>query len=182
MDLSDFELLFKSHHARLCNLSFKIVGEREVAEEIVQDLFIKLWNKKETHTIQNPTSYINKSIVNASLNYLKVAKKRRLFTIDSSHELSQNIVEEEIEMSELRSKIDLAIKKLPAKCQTIFTLSRFDGMPSKEIATTLGISTKTVDNQIGIALNKLREELKPYLTLQTLAFLILIIIFLLFII
>ena len=179
LELSQFEQLFKSNHERLCNLSFKIVGERDTSEDLVQELFIKIWNKRETLAIQETKSYLNKSIVNASLNYLKSAKNRRLMTT-AIPDVGLNATEEELKATELQNKIDLAIKTLPAKCQTIFALSRFENMPSKEIAAHLDISTKTVDNQIGIALAKLRKELKPYLILSAVTLLLLYLLFVAF--
>lgn len=179
MDLSRFEELFKNHHDKLCNLSYKIVGEKDAAEDLVQELFIKLWDKRDTLTIHEFGGYLSKSIVNSSLNYLKSAKSRRaMMTMDVVPDMGEEVTEEQLKVNELQAKIDLAIRKLPAKCQTIFALSRFENMSSREIANQLGLSVKTVDNQIGIALSKLREELKPYLLLSVVILWLLYLLFL----
>ncbi len=178
-ELSQFEEIFKKSHRRLCNLSYKIVGEKAASEDLVQELFVKLWKKRKTLDVQDLKTYLNKSIVNASLNYLKSSKNKVLLTIESTPEIGSNVTEEHLQLTELQVKIDLAVKKLPPKCQTIFALSRFEGMSSKEIAKYLDVSTKTVDNQIGIALSKLREELKPYLIVSVVSLLLLLLLLLL---
>lgn len=180
LEIPDFERLFKNHHKRLCNLSYKIVGEKDTSEDLVQELFIRIWKKKEVLEIADMRNYLNRSIVNASLNYLKSVKHRRLITpLEVLSDVESNETEEQLKLRELRNKIDLAIKKLPPKCQTIFALSRFEQMSSKEIADHLGLSKKTVDNQIGIALSKLRNELKPYLVLSMITLLMLLLLFIL---
>lgn len=173
LELSQFEQIFKNNHKRLCNLAYKIVGEKDASEDIVQELFVKIWNKRENLMINEVKSYLNRSTINASLNYLKSGKSRKLMASMDGVDIGSNSTEEYLNASELQTKIELAIRKLPSKCQAIFALSRFENMSSKEIAQHLNVSTKTVDNQIGIALSKLRKELKPYLIISGVTLLIL---------
>ena len=172
-----FESVYKTHYKALCNLAYKMVGEQPAAEDIVQNLFVKLWGKREKIVADNIRSYLTKSVINASLNYLKSHRSGRLISLASIQGQADHSTEQQLQYSELQAQIDRAIKKLPAKCQVIFSLSRFEGMPSQEIADHLGVSKRTVDNQIGIALKKLREALKHYLVAGTVFLLVLWVLF-----
>lgn len=161
---TSFEEIFRIHYQSLCNAAYKIIDDKDAAEDVVQDVFLKLWTKKEDLTIiQSVKSYLYRAIINTSLNYLESNKKViRLETNDSS-KLSVN-AGEELHHKELEIKINTAINKLPPKCKVIFVLSRYEGMKYQQIADHLGISVKTVENQMGKALQMLREQLKPFLT------------------
>ena len=162
-NLTSFESVYKSYYKQLCNLAFNIIGDQVAAEDVVQNLFIKIWNKRNTIVVNDIKAYVYKSTINTSLNYLKSSKNRNMVSLATLLDHGDNTTEKQVKLNELQSKIDLAIRKLPPKCQVIFNLSRFEHMSASEIAKYLGVSKKTVDNQIGIALKKLREELKPYI-------------------
>ena len=105
-------------------------------------------------------AYLMRSVVNTSLSYLKQNKKQKELT--DIHLEAQGGSDEAVLQKELESKIGQALDQLPPKCKAIFVLSRFENLKNKEIAATLGVSLKTVENQMGIALKKLRDELKSY--------------------
>lgn len=166
LNLNNIEGLFKSHYKALCNTANRIIKDRDAAEDIVQDVFIKLWNKREEIAIDSSIKgYLFKSIANASLNYLesnKISKYKveienappSVFATDESNSMISE---------ELSKRLEMAIEALPPKCKAIFVLSRFEEMKYQEIALHLDISIKTVENQMGIALEKIRKSMAPYL-------------------
>lgn len=138
-----------------------------MAEEVVQEVFISLWERRKeiviTHSVK---SYLVSSVRNRSINYLKLQlpKDRRKEDLDDFHiALTASSDTSGLEYNELYDIIQEAINQLPEKCKAIFILSREEGLTYKEIADELSLSLKTVENQMGIALKKLRAALKPYL-------------------
>lgn len=166
LDFSKIEELFKFYYKTLCNIAYRIVGDRDAAEDVVQEVFIKLWERKEEITIDSSIKgYLFKSVSNAAINYLQ--KNRAL---KYKEEISENthaayLVDggNKMDEKELEARIEKAIEKLPPKCKAIFVLSRFEEMKYQEIAQHLNISIKTVESQMGIALEKLRHALTPYM-------------------
>lgn len=168
-ELSDnFESIYKQYYHILCNAAENIVGDADTAQDIVQEVFIKLWNKKEDiHSILNPKAYLFRSVINTSITYLE--KNKNKIRLGDLKVVSQLSSDSNVLTKELEAKISKALNALPAKCKAIFVLSRFEGMKNKEIAEHLGVSLKTVENQMGIAFKKLRNDLKPFLTKEFLS-------------
>ena len=158
---NSFEDMYKAHYKQLRNASENIIGDHEAAHDLVQEVFIKLWGKRdELHVILNLKAYLFKSVINASITYLESNKgKVRLgeLKIESGGRTDSGLLTKELE-----SKIQSALNSLPAKCKAIFILSRFENLKNKEIADCLGLSLKTFENQMGIALKKMRDDLRPY--------------------
>jgi RNA polymerase sigma-70 factor, ECF subfamily len=160
-----FEQLFKSHYKLLCNISNNIVKNSRAAEDIVQDVFMKLWQKKDELQIHsNIGGYLYRATTNASIDYLKQNSNVISLKQVNYYQATDDAAEKNVMQKELQKSIDKALRNLPPKCRAIFVLSRFEGMKYKEIAQHLGLSVKTVENQMGIALDKLKTELKPFLT------------------
>jgi RNA polymerase sigma-70 factor, ECF subfamily len=154
-----FELMYKAHYSLLRNTSENIVNDTDASHDIVQEVFLKLWHKKEDPAfILNQRAYLLRSVINASITHL-TKNKRTVHLLDSKLEATEN----SDSALELEQNIKIALDKLPAKCKAIFVLSRFEGIKNKEIAELMGISLKTVENQMGIALKKMRADLKPFL-------------------
>ncbi len=160
-----FEELFRMHYKMLCNAANTILNDKDASEDVVQDVFFNFWKKKELlPIIQSVKSYLYRSTINASLNQLEKNKKTIRF---SDTKLAESLVVnagENFNHKELQTKIEEAINQLPPKCKVIFVLSRYEGLKYKQIADYLGISIKTVENQMGKALQMLRIRLKPFLT------------------
>ena len=164
MDQHTFERLFKTYFAALMAFSRKILGDEDDAREVVHQVFIKLWERRnEIDLSTSLKSYLFTAVNNRSLNMIRDRKKF------SSEEVPEQAgvldVSAELESLELEEKIRGAINSLPERCRVIFELHRFDGMTYGEIAKQLNISVKTVENQITKALKTLREQLAEYLTL-----------------
>lgn len=158
-----FEIIYKTYYTTLRNVVENIINDKDASHDVVQEVFLKLWRKREElDLILHPKSYLYRSAVNAAISYLETNKQPVQLTdlkvADTEH-ADSNILTRELEI-----KIRLALDKLPAKCKAIFVLSRFENMKYKEIAGFLDISEKTVENQMGIALKRMREDLKQYIT------------------
>jgi RNA polymerase sigma-70 factor (ECF subfamily) len=168
-----FESLFKKWYAVLCPFVFRIVKDKEIAQDLVQDVFVKLWEKREQIEINiSVKSYLFRACMNAALNH-EASRKKYKVSNDESLNLSLSANEsadDELNSSELQKKINEAIDSLPPGCKNIFVLSRFEELSYKEIAETLQISIKTVENQMGKALKILRVHLNDYLMLIVLFF------------
>jgi RNA polymerase sigma-70 factor (ECF subfamily) len=162
-----FEQVFKSHFKSLHAYACTIMRDSVPAEEIVQNIFVKLWEKKEDLTIrENVSGYLYRAVHNESLNYLRHQKVRLAYQSHAMRQHKQSEQQrpaEKVVMSELEKKLETALRELPEQCRTIFQLSRFDDLRYREIADKLGLSVKTVENQMGKALKLLRLKLIDFL-------------------
>ena len=164
-DTRAFEALFKLYYTRLTLFCNRFVNDLSISEEIVADVFTLLWEKGHEVTFSTSVgSYLFKMVQNRSLNYLKHQKIENLYVAylekNNLFDEVRNTVESGYEEKELTRQINAAIDTLPQKCREIFVMSRFSDMKYKEIASKLNISPKTVERQVGIALEKLRQTLK----------------------
>ena len=164
---SDFELLFKTHYSDLCAYANVYIKDLDASEELVQEVFFKLWSKRDSIEITSSMqSYLFRAVRNSSLNLIKHINIREDYKVHNEREISHSEMEhyDQVEASELEQKISKAIDELPVERRKIFIMSRYDGLKYSEIAEKLGISPKTVENQMGKALKYMREHLKEYLT------------------
>ena len=161
-DLSGFEALFQLHYRALCATAFRIVQDKEIAEDIVQDVFYKLWVKRESlHINTSLKAYLIQSTINRSINYTKkynnTLSRELHFGMETSNDA--NTTEQALDFKETSGKVEAAIKALPPACRSVFVLSRYENLSYKEIARDLDISVKTVENQMSKALKHLRQRL-----------------------
>jgi RNA polymerase sigma-70 factor (ECF subfamily) len=165
---SAFEQLFKTYYKALHAYANMILKDIEAAEEIVQNMFLKFWEKRELLNAQTSIkAYLYKCVYNDSLNYLKhekVKTKYRDFTEKTMDTLTE-AASSKVELSELQLKLNAALNDLPEQCRTIFQMSRFEELKYREIAEQLGLSIKTVENQMSKALKILRVKLSDFLIL-----------------
>jgi len=160
-----FNDLFREYYQKLCAFAFKFVKTKDVSEEIVQDIFVHLWENSDTIQIQlSLKSYLYSAVRNKSLNFLKHEKFETEFAESTIYEEYYEIDENQ-ENTELIVKLKKAILNLPEKCQEIFVLSKNEGLTYDEIADYLKVSQKTVENQMGIAFKKLRADLICFILL-----------------
>lgn len=169
----DFESLFNDHYSRLCAYAYNFLKEQDASEEIVQEVFFKLWIKRKDIVIESSMeSYLYRAVRNASLNLIKHINIREKYKEYNQEEIEydEQIDRDPLNASELELKIRASIDLLPEQRKKIFILSRYEQLKYREIAEHLGISVKTVENQMGKALKFLREELADYLPLIVLFF------------
>lgn len=144
----------------LVRSSYHLTGRKDVAEDIVQDLFVYLWERQADVNLDHPFTYLRRATISRTINWIK--REQRIDLTDH-HEDPVPVVEAGTEVSDLHHRLDAvreAIAALPPKCGLIFRLNRFEGLTMAEIAEYLSISPNTVENQIGKALKLLRNQLK----------------------
>lgn len=160
-----FETLFKAHYSNLCSYANTFVSDEELAQDIVQDFLFHVWEIKEQLPIEIPLrAFLFKSVHNRCLNVIKHQKIQERHKDFVFNDYKEAFYEEHFaEPNELHEKLRQAIDKLPQERKKAFLMHRYDELKYKEIAEKLNISVKTVENQIGKALQFLRDELKDYL-------------------
>lgn len=164
--LQRFEDVFKTHFKALHAYACTIVKEEAMAEELVQQVFFKLWEKRNSLNIESSaTAYLYRSVYHECLNHLKHRKVRAAYQqyAQTMGEANEAGTAQKIQLSELQQHLNKALSELPEQCRTIFQMSRYEELKYQEIADKLGLSVKTIENQMGKALRLLREKLKDFL-------------------
>ncbi|HMI59899.1 MAG TPA: RNA polymerase sigma-70 factor [Puia sp.] len=160
-----FEKVYRQYFIRLFRFCFSIVHQKEAAEEIVNDVFLYLWKRREqSGDIRNLGVYLYIATKNLSLNYLR--DNHFLHVVDISEQVSQYIKLEVtpgslMESAETIRQMQNAIDELPPRCRLIFKLIKEDGLKYKDVAALLNISVKTVEAQLAIAMKKIAVLLIP---------------------
>jgi RNA polymerase sigma-70 factor, ECF subfamily len=161
-----FEAVFRAHYAVLCNYANTFLNDRDDAEEIVQTVFLACWEKRllsDVHT--SAKAYLFSMVRNACLNILTRKKMIQKYAAENPAKEEPADEMHPVESDELAQRIAAAVQKLPEQCRVIFTMSRVEELKYAEIASSLNLSLKTVENQIGKALRIMREQLRDYLPL-----------------
>jgi RNA polymerase sigma-70 factor (ECF subfamily) len=154
------------HYEPLCNFVFGILKDYDASEDVIQELFVKFWEKRNVLPDDlSIKAYMYRAARNMALNHIKhfdIKKDFNIFNMASITDAEQS-VDNPAETSELQKMIFQAVNELPTERKKIFLMSREEGLKYKEIAAELNISVKTVENQMGKALSTLRTELSDYL-------------------
>ncbi len=166
-DRTALKELFQLHYLPVCQSIHRLVKDKSTVEDLAQEVFLRFWNKR--HQIQIKSSlpaYLRRMATNEALGYLRSRKtfEEEEVILNQETEGAQN-VEMQFLNTELEDHIKAAINGLPPKCRAVFVLSRFEELTYQEIADKMGISIKTVENQMGRALRLLRTKLRSYLSL-----------------
>ncbi|MEQ8472262.1 MAG: RNA polymerase sigma-70 factor [Marinoscillum sp.] len=167
-DVSSYEVIFRKYYQGLTRYAISIVRDPTIGEEISQEVLMYIWEKRHQINVTSTLkAYLFSSIKNKCINYIKIELPKLQSTTDLSGISSMGETSMTADNAELiKKKIQHAIDQLPEKCRNIFVLSRYGGLTYNEIAEELEISVKTVENQMSIALKKLKEslseELKEY--------------------
>ena len=159
-----FEQLFRAYYSPLCVFAHRFIDDADDCEEVVQDFFLKIWEKRnEIDITTSVKSYLFGSVRNRCFNYLKHQKIKQQYQNNIIHLTdSDSYQSNEFLEIDLIEKINRCIAELPDRRREIFVLNREKGLKYREIADQLGISIKTVETQMGHALRELREKLKDY--------------------
>jgi RNA polymerase sigma-70 factor (ECF subfamily) len=161
-DIKEFETLFRSSYASLVKYAGTLIKDQDTAEEIVQDLFFRLWQNKEKLNIESSLNgYLFRSVHNSCLHHIEHLKVVDRHAREAALEPEPNTEDpaEMLQYSELQAKIARIIERLPERCGKIFCMNRFEGMKYSEIAEKLSVSVKTVEANMGKALKEFRKAL-----------------------
>ncbi|BBE18425.1 RNA polymerase ECF-type sigma factor [Aquipluma nitroreducens] len=159
-DYACYNQLFMRYYSRLCAFVFNLTQNYSASEDVVQELFIRLWIQRGKLEIKESTSgYLYRASKNAALNYLR-AEKSRQKSIQNMPVQEWQIDEDQIEQIEFSVALNKCIEQLPDRSRDVFMKSRFDGLRQQEISDQLGISVKTIKNQIWKSLQFLKACLE----------------------
>lgn len=159
-----FEEIYNRYWNKLYSAAYKRVQSREVSEELVQDLFTSLWVNRKTISVHTSLAgYLFTSVRYLVLNHVQKELVRSSYKSSLKPGRTDNSTEETVMLNDLVLNLNAAVEQLPVKCKSIFELSRKEYKSNKEIAAELGISEKTVENQLTKALRRLRLGLNSLL-------------------
>jgi len=169
---SAFDFIFRKYYKALCALTITYVNDIDTAQSLVQDCFIKLWEKrKEADSIKNLSSYLSTMVRNQSIDYLRKAKVMSVaHTKESLQKDNVNTTEQSLLAHEFEEKLVVALSNLPERCRIAFEYSRFENLTYPEIAEKMNITTKAVEALISRSLKILRNDLKDYLPILLLLY------------
>lgn len=162
-DKAAFKILFERHYKSLLATALNLLKDMGSAKDVTQDVFLKLWNKRETLNIPSPPiAYLKRAVINQSLNKIK-AKKRFVQEKEIVEKSSQETSASELlEAQDVATALNKTLATLPERCRVIFVMRRLEGMRVKAIAEALDISPKTVENQLTKALKILKAAMLPF--------------------
>lgn len=157
--------LYDDYYQYLVNSVYRMVPDQSIAEDMVQEVFMEIWKKR--NQLQFRTSvgaYLRRAVTNRTLNYIR-AQRMEFDSEDTALQYQSRDISsvKNLELEDLQSLIDKSIEELPEKCRIVFAMSRFEEMKYAEIAESLNISIKTVENHIARALQMLRKRVLPHI-------------------
>ena len=169
-DEKAFRQLFELFMPGLLRFSATIVKKRELSEEVISDVFFKVWvHRSRLPDVENIKAYLFTSARNTALNYLDKEKRNKAIQLEDIEvplTIDEICPESELISKEMREAIAKAIDHLPERCKLIYSLAKIEQMKYKEIAALLDISVKTIDHQLTIAIRKIGEEIRKYIDVQ----------------
>lgn len=160
-----FEMVFKYYYSGLVIYADQILNNIPVSEDIVQSVFMKLWETRQTLEIRSFRSYFIQCVKNSCVDHLRKQEVKNKYSREITDNPQFEMQEDLWTKTELEELIQQAIGKLPQRCREIFLMSRIEGLKTAEIAEKLQLSGRTVETQISKALKILRLELADYLSL-----------------
>ena len=164
-DRGAFEALFRAQYAPLVRHAARMTGSTAEAEELVQEVFLQLWSRRDALAIrESPVAYLYRGVRNRALNAVRHERVVRNWAAAQPPEASEPAVAsaDTAAEDEVARAVRDAIAALPERCREIFLLSREQGLTYAQIAATLELSIKTVETQMGRALKSLRERLAAF--------------------
>jgi RNA polymerase sigma-70 factor, ECF subfamily len=163
-DSQAIPLIFQKYHPFLCASAYRIVQDKDLAKDIVQEAFIYFWSKGASLKVTDLLkAYLHRSVINRAFNYLAKTKRFERASVESLEEIIDHSKSEaHLETKDLEAALTLAINLLPPVCRTVFMLSRYDELSNAEIADYLEISVKAVEKHMTKALRRLREVVSHF--------------------
>lgn len=170
-DIAEFKLLFEKYYKQLCRYAFGFLKDMDASEDIVQEFFYNFWKNRESSLPKlSLNAYLYQSIRNNSLHYLQHIAVTQSYADAVVNRDEPGVEAEEeamLEMDELNSAINKTLQQLPERCSRIFRMNRFEGKKYREIAEILSISVKTVEADMGKALQVFRNSLKEFTKVES---------------
>ncbi|WP_313266672.1 sigma-70 family RNA polymerase sigma factor [Sphingobacterium sp.] len=160
---NDFEVLYKSTSEQLFNIIFKQIRDRSITEGLVQDIYLRLWERRFEIQLTVPIQhYLNRAAKLAALNYLKTNHRRNTYLnqLRLDQDGGDNITEKTIFFRDLKKRIHAITDQLPPKCRTVFVMSREEGLNTRTISQRLSIAEKTVEAHLTKALKAIRNSIE----------------------
>ncbi len=167
-DTKAFDIVYRQNYSQLCSFAVFILHDRELAEEIVDDVMFYLWDHREEEDVTNLNAWLQKAIRNKSINALKSASKRYHAELEPRYELFTKLFNdsqplETLMAKEMNDEIDHALSLLPEDARRVFVMCKIDGKKYAEVAEALGISVNTVKYHMKNAMKLMLTILKKYL-------------------
>ena len=164
-DRESFNQVFRRYYSPMVRFCIRYVADSDIASEIVQDLFVKLWSNREKISFNTSfESYMMTSVRNSALTYINKERSHAEANLRIYSEESDNTdPSETLQSNNLEESYRKILKDMPEKRREVFLASRYDGLKYSEIAEKLGISQKTVEAQMSAAIKQLKDGLKAYL-------------------
>ncbi|WP_345222548.1 RNA polymerase sigma-70 factor [Hymenobacter koreensis] len=157
------QALFKGYYRPLGNVIFRVVQDRDVAEDLLQDVFLRVWNNRDTLVISSTyKAYLYRAAMNAALRHTERSKRQVAWDDANVAEPSANTTDEGLNGHEAEQAVAEALETLPPQCRAVFLMSRQEGLSYQQIAEALDVAPKTVENQMGKALRLLRQQLSGF--------------------
>ncbi len=164
-----FRYLFKTYYQSMVNISYRYVLDKQIAENITEDVFVKIWTNRKVWNVKDSIkNYLFQSVRNGSLNYLKHIKIEQIYTRAIKDNYGKvRTPYEDLVLKEFTEEIQQAIKELPKRAGKVFQMHRYDNLKYSEIAEILNISIGTVETHMVRALKFLRNRLSHLLSVRT---------------
>lgn len=171
-DVAAFEAMYQAYKNELGSYVMSVIGTREAAEEVLQDLFFRLWEQREFWEPAGPVNaYLFRAARNRALNHLRHRQVEKRFRDRTAGELAAKMAsaagaparaEQALHGQDIEAAINRAVDALPARCREVFRLNRYQRLTYAEVAQVMQISVKTVEMQMGRALASLRRQLADW--------------------
>jgi RNA polymerase sigma-70 factor (ECF subfamily) len=163
-DRGALEAIFRASYPHLVGVAANILGARDPAEDVAQEVIVELWRRRESLRIETSLhAYLLRATRNRALNHLRHERVKDRLPAEALGFAEAPPADRDLAASELEQAVEAAIGALPGRCREVFELSRVHGLTYTEIARTLNLSVKTVETQMGRALRALRERLANWL-------------------
>ncbi|QEM02731.1 RNA polymerase sigma-70 factor [Mucilaginibacter rubeus] len=166
-DLGAFERIYNKYWSKLYLSAYNIIRDRQVAEDVTQEVLVNLWMKRANLKLTSLNAYLYTSVRYQVFNVIRSGKVRADLFNKLEELFSNNGGEELLSEKEINRLLEQGVAELPEKCRQIFIMSRKEHLSTKEIAERLGIAPKTVENQLTVALNRLRKTLGDFVCIAT---------------
>lgn len=158
-----FRTLFNQYYKELVGTAVNILKNEDKGKDAVQEVFLQVWKNRANLEIRSSLrSYLKRGVINRSLNQINYAKNFVAEDKLLEHSSSNISALDELALQDLETALQAALDQLPERCRLVFVMKRLEGMSHKEISETLGISPKTIENQITKAMKALKEGLQAF--------------------